>query len=166
MVEDVYAYAQRDFDQTRAVYQMGLDSYKTYLSNLKSLQADSQKIGALVQTLNDLAKPASLKDRLMEIQAYQDSFNKQMHFSECSMADSLLTIYTKKKTALDARIQMLTTRIAGGGVDVPALQAAKRMLDQESVALTAQIAALTARRTNSGGFTPGTAGAADKCEVK
>lgn len=166
MMEDIYAYAQRDFDQTRAVYQMGIDSYKTYLSNLNSLQADSQKIGSLVKSLNDLAKPTSLKDRLKEVQAYQDSFNKQMHFSECSMADSLLTINTEKKTVVDAKIQSLTTQIAAGGADVAALQAAKSVLDQEGTSLKAQIAALTARRTNSGGFTPGTGAATGKCEVK
>lgn len=161
MMEDVYAYAQRDFDQTRGVYQMGLDSYKTYLSNLNSLQADSQKIGGLAKTLNDLAKPASLRDRLKEIQAYQESFNTQMHFSECSMADSLVTINTKKKSALEAKILALTARIDGGGNDEMALKA-KSALTQDSANVNAQIDVLTAQRANSGGFTP----SSGKCEVK
>jgi len=166
LIEDVYQYAQRDFDQTRTVYQMGLDSYKTYLSNLNSLQADSQKIAALVKTLNDLAKPASFKERLTEIQAYGESFSKQLHFSDCSMASSLLAINATKKAAVDARIQTLTTQMTAPGADVAALQTTKDALTQESAGLKLQIDALTAQRTNSGGFTPAAAGVAAKCEVK
>jgi len=165
LMDDVFSYAQRDFDQTRAVYLMGLDSYKTYLSNLNSLQADSQKISALVKTLNDLATPASLKDRLRDIQAYRETFNKQLHFSDCSMADSLLMINSKKKAAVDARIQALTTQIASGTGDVAALQTAKNAAGLESAALKAKIDELGGQRANSGGFTAGTGGAG-KCEVK
>lgn len=168
LLDDVFAYAQRDFDQTRTLYQLGVDSYRSYLANLNDLQIDSQKVGALIKMLDDLAKKPNWKGQLSELKTYGENFNKQYHFSQCSLADSLLSIQTGKKTALDKQVQTITGQIAAAaaGADVSSLQAQKSALEQEVKNAQAEITRLQTQRDNSGGYTPGASGVAGTCEVK
>jgi hypothetical protein len=152
LISNVNAYAQNDFDKTRSLYQMNIDSYQSYLSNLNSLEVDSQQIGVLLKALNDLAAPATLATRLKEVQAYQKSFAQQLHLSNCSIADSLVTIKTGQKTSLDAQIAKLPS-------NSPNLSA----LQSQSSALQTQITSLQTQRTNSGGYTPGASGVPGTC---
>ena len=166
LVQDVRQYAQHDFDQTRSVYQLGIDSYTSYLSNLNSLAADAQVINVLAKELDDLARPVSLVQRLKDLQAYQKSFNSQLHFSDCSMANSLAAINTQKKASIDALVTKIKTKMQEPGTDVANLQRQKKALEDQSASLQAEIVRLQTQRTDSGGFTPGANSAADKCEVK
>jgi hypothetical protein len=154
-MDDIAAYTQRDFDQTKTLYSRGIDSYKTYLSNLKILEVDSDKVTALISILDDLATPASLKSRLTDIQNYQQSFIQQLHFSDCSMADSLLGIDTTKAASLDAQIAGLQSQIASAaaGVDTQSLQTQLSNLQQNRQDLQTEINTLMTKRANSGGLT-------------
>ena len=168
LIDDVAAYAERDFSATRSLYAMGIDSYKSYLANLNALEIDSNKVTNLISLLNDLATPTNLRTRLTEVTAYQESFNQQLHFSDCSMADSLIEIQNARGAALDKQIQAISTRINNPGpeVDVAALGVQKGELEAAAQEVKDEIGRLTLQRNNSGGFTPAGDGTDGACEVK
>ncbi|MDQ6664305.1 MAG: hypothetical protein M3Z23_07915 [Acidobacteriota bacterium] len=167
-LENLKQYTQHDFDQTRTAFQLSVDSYTTYLSNLDGIQADSQKVTVLIDILNDLATKPKWGERLAEIKGYSEDFVKQSHFSDCSLSDSLLSIASSRKSTLDNRLEAVKKQIGNttGDAELKTLAAQQEALKGEQGAAQSEAARLTARRTNSGSYTAGANGANGKCEVK
>lgn len=138
-------YAEKDFAETRRIYQRSDDAYLEHIKNLQDLTVETAKVRALENALAALAKEKSLLEWGGDLNAYRTQVQALLSFQAC--ADDSAQIKT-----LEAAEAALTAQLAA----LPEAETEKRQKLTRSIEETqAGLKALRAHREGTGRFEGG-----------
>jgi hypothetical protein len=103
-------YAKLDFDATRAIFEKDADDQAAFLTGVENLELQAQNIDALIEALEDLAKPRSNIAQLKDAAAFAVKFKQELDKLRCEdLASEIKCLEPKAAAAAGAG----KTRIQG-----------------------------------------------------